>query len=338
MKYRRLAGSRRGYGKWYSLWLGDDHLMSVESTGYSEEYTRFYFKDIQAVIIRRTRTGKVWNGVLGTILACFAIAVIANGSDRSMQIFVAVFSLPFLLLLLVNLFRGETCSCHVRTPVGMEELPALDRVRKTKKILARLRLLITECQGRLGREELAAFVAEAKNLPPPAVRPAAKGTAPAAGGATSPTYRGGFHRTAFLMLVTEGALTFLQTLENSKALVSLSTVTTLLFLLLAVIALIRQKEVPVAPLAGWMTWGGIGLTVSGTVAGFFFMIFLRIDDFKRGTPRNNELVDLYAAIQPADHPSFAYFLLIYAAIAAGMGIAGLIALGVNRAAAGRQRP
>ena len=55
-------------GKWHTLWLGDDHLLAVQSTGYSEEYTRFYLKDIQAIVSRRTISGTVWNAFFGFVV------------------------------------------------------------------------------------------------------------------------------------------------------------------------------------------------------------------------------------------------------------------------------
>ena len=59
--YQRLPGKRRTLGRWYTLWLGADHLLSVECTGYSEDYTRFYLGDIRGVISRRTGHGKAWS-------------------------------------------------------------------------------------------------------------------------------------------------------------------------------------------------------------------------------------------------------------------------------------
>ena len=57
-EYIRLARGRRsniaGFstsGGYASLWQGKDHLLSIDSSGYTEEYKRFYYRDIQAIII-----------------------------------------------------------------------------------------------------------------------------------------------------------------------------------------------------------------------------------------------------------------------------------------------
>ena len=47
-----------------NLWLGPDHIMSVRSNGYMETYKRFYFRDIQAVVIQTTSARTIWNIVM----------------------------------------------------------------------------------------------------------------------------------------------------------------------------------------------------------------------------------------------------------------------------------
>jgi len=46
--YRRLPGNAAALASYHRLWLGPDHLLAVRSVGFSEEYKRFYFSDIQA--------------------------------------------------------------------------------------------------------------------------------------------------------------------------------------------------------------------------------------------------------------------------------------------------
>src|SRR5215469_16684926 len=37
-----------------SLWLGKDHLLPIDTSGYTESYKRFHFRDIQALVLCRT--------------------------------------------------------------------------------------------------------------------------------------------------------------------------------------------------------------------------------------------------------------------------------------------
>jgi len=68
-------------GRRVRLWLGDDHILRVESDGYRESYKRFRYQDIQFLTVRRTMDGKVMNAVLGFII--FAFAMLAWGRHCS---------------------------------------------------------------------------------------------------------------------------------------------------------------------------------------------------------------------------------------------------------------
>src|SRR5436305_8222975 len=56
-----------------SLWLGKDHLLCIDTTGYTETYKRFYFRDIQAIVIRRTESWKFTSLGLGVLAALFTL-------------------------------------------------------------------------------------------------------------------------------------------------------------------------------------------------------------------------------------------------------------------------
>ena len=162
-EYRRLPGvGTRGQGLVSvvairsRLWLGKDHLLCIDSQGFSEDYKRFYFRDIQAIILRRNAHGKMLNGgvgALGLIAAALGLVLFSAGSMIG-AIVSASFAGFFLLVLLINVARGPTGVCHLRTAVQIEELPSLNRVRRARKVLNRIRPLIAEAQGRLDSEEI----------------------------------------------------------------------------------------------------------------------------------------------------------------------------------------
>ena len=54
-EYKKLAGSGRSFISVNTVWMGRDHLLAVETVGYTEHYRRFYFKDIQAFLVQRNR-------------------------------------------------------------------------------------------------------------------------------------------------------------------------------------------------------------------------------------------------------------------------------------------
>ena len=53
-RYQKLPGRGVGFTGYSRLFVGPDHLLLVWSTGYSEHYRRFFFRDIQAFLVART--------------------------------------------------------------------------------------------------------------------------------------------------------------------------------------------------------------------------------------------------------------------------------------------
>jgi hypothetical protein len=180
-KYKRLTRERSSGGigivavSRSSLWLGEDHLLLVDSIGYSENYKRFFFRDIQAVTIRKTKTRLVWNLILGVLLAVSILITWSASIDWRepgtvvvLSILLAVFGIP---LLLNNLF-GATCACEIRTAVQTESLPSLNRMPKTRRVMNRIRPMISAAQGQLTGEEVTARLRETVREPAAAMESA----------------------------------------------------------------------------------------------------------------------------------------------------------------------
>jgi len=137
-----------------SLWLGKDHLLRIDTTGYTENYKRFYFRDIQAIIMRKTDRGKILNLALVAVSAIFTLFAGLASSIEARWILGSISAL-FLLPLILNVAAGATSVCHLRTAVQTEELP-LTRLRKARQALTRLRPFIAQAQGQLAPEEISA--------------------------------------------------------------------------------------------------------------------------------------------------------------------------------------
>ena len=138
-----------------SLWLGEDHVLRIDSTGYNEYYKRFYFRDIQAIFIRRTRNWIIWAAIFGGLTALFALLAFTSAGVEAAAIFGSVAGI-FLLALIFDLAAGPSCACHLRTAVQVEDLPSVNRMRRARKVLDRLRPLIAATQGQLSPEEVSA--------------------------------------------------------------------------------------------------------------------------------------------------------------------------------------
>ena len=63
-----------------SLWVGKDHLLCIDTNGYTETYKRFYFRDIQAVILRKTVEWHIMSVILSVIIGGFALFALLAGN------------------------------------------------------------------------------------------------------------------------------------------------------------------------------------------------------------------------------------------------------------------
>jgi hypothetical protein len=156
--YKRLPGrARAGVSTFdpsrYQLWLGEDHLLHLSKTYFSESYKRFYFNDIQALTMTRTATGLAINAVPIIFIVFFGapalVAMFAPADLSGVRIFFAVLSGVLAVGLVANVLLGPTCRCQLNTAVQIEKLPALGRIRTARRTLAILQSAIEEAQGRL---------------------------------------------------------------------------------------------------------------------------------------------------------------------------------------------
>ncbi len=140
-EYQRIPGV--GTGLWsfrigirHRLYQGADHLLLVQSTGYTEEYRRVFYRDIRYVVIRKSRN-YIWNSVICLVLLLLGVIVIFSfplaSSIRGALL--GVWCTPLVLILLTNLLRGPTCSCYLATTVQTVLLPTPKRMNKVSRLL-----------------------------------------------------------------------------------------------------------------------------------------------------------------------------------------------------------
>ncbi len=159
--YRRLPGRTAilwiGRGR---LYLGDDHLLKVETFFFVENYKRFAYGDIRSLLLRQTARGMILSVVLGVLALGFGALgwVTDNAAGRWILLGIAAF---FAALLAVNLVRGGTCRCQLVTAIGAQPLPSLNRTRPARRALGLLAERITAVQGEIPSHEAAERVDDA---------------------------------------------------------------------------------------------------------------------------------------------------------------------------------
>ena len=162
-EYRKLPGRGATLTHYVRLYAGADHLLQVASTGFTESYKRFYYRDIQAITLRKTYFGKATNAVLGATVAVFGVPALFTSAP--VTIVLASLAGLFAIGLGANIALGATCVCHIRTAVQHEKMASLSRLRRARRVLARLRPLITAAQGELSPAPLEAIVGSEPKRP-----------------------------------------------------------------------------------------------------------------------------------------------------------------------------
>jgi hypothetical protein len=170
-EYRRLTRSSAVRKRWFvvafatreSLWLGKDHLLSVTSNRFFEEYKRFFFRDIQAMTLRRTRRREILNLILSLLLLLSIALLVSQGRTNGFSRGLWPWAIPAIFValpLVVNNILGPACTCYIRTAVQVEELPSLNRFRRAHRIVESIRPLIVAAQGELTAEQLSSGLQE----------------------------------------------------------------------------------------------------------------------------------------------------------------------------------
>jgi hypothetical protein len=162
-------------GRRVQLWQGKEHLLMVDWDGYREHYKRFGYRDIRAIVVRRTMDPRIVNSILAGIIILFGALMLVT-DDLGGRIFQGIIAGCLSLVLTVNLVAGPTCRCWIQTAVQNEEVPSLNRLKRAQKVLARLRPLIAEAQGWLTTEEVSARLQLAAATAPGPAEPASFGT------------------------------------------------------------------------------------------------------------------------------------------------------------------
>ena len=149
--YRKLPGRGSGVIGSSALWEGDTHLLIVKSWPSGESYRRFFFADIQAIILRRTKKRMVINIVLGVLLLLIGgplvAAMIENSGEPGWGAAGGIVAGVFLVFIVVNSLLGPACTLHIQTAIQCERLPTVRRVRRARQLLARVLPRIAAAQA-----------------------------------------------------------------------------------------------------------------------------------------------------------------------------------------------
>jgi len=143
-QYKKLPGQRRGFLRGASVWLGPDHLLLVRSLRFREEYKRYYFRDIQAIVMAQEPRFHI--STRAAVLAVLCLPAFLTA--RTGILFSAWKAAAVLLVLVWVLISAlRSCRCRIFTGVSADDLPSLYRTWTAHRFLRLVRPLIEQAQG-----------------------------------------------------------------------------------------------------------------------------------------------------------------------------------------------
>ncbi len=331
-KYKRLPGRGPRQGSFLtasfsscSLYLGGDHLLAVESNGFTEDYKRFYFSDIQAIITRKTRRGTLSSIVLALLLACCLTGALLLGEETG--IFFWICSTIPLVVLLVNIFRGPTCICHIMTAVQEDQLPSLNRLRVARRVIGGLRQSIEKVQGTFNPGEITTDQIEGIAPAMPSMRHLRRLRA---GERQIRHDNGVVHLFAFAFLFIDGIVTGIDLLYHTRAITAVSSVLALIYSICIIIALVRQHDSDLLGAVRKVTWASLGFVC----VSYFVSYILMVTSFVANPPQEALTQwDMYRSmldLSPQNSPVVMAVYVFGAACSLILGALGLLAVKRHR--------
>lgn len=149
------------------LYLGPDHLLLVRSSRFEERYQRFYFKDMQALILTGL-PNRTWLqaslGVLAGSIFLLALTVVPNPAWRGLLGVVGAFPAA---IALADYLRGPRCRMLIKTPVSNEFLPPVSRLTVAQFVISRLKPAVEQVQQGVWNSEMTPASGPPVMVPPP---------------------------------------------------------------------------------------------------------------------------------------------------------------------------
>jgi len=331
-KYRRVPGLRWSGGR-SVLRLADDHLLLCDyRTGFVERYKRFYFQDIQAIIIRKT----MYQIAIIAVWGLFAFGFLIIGIATQWNLFLYIAEAICGLLILVQLMLGPTCRTDIKTAVQTDRIPALKRVRKTERIMRYLFPLIEEAQGKRGTlpadaAPVSQSPAPSSAAPPSTAVPPSVSVPVASANETPirPRALSWVHLVTFIFAIFTGLLAIWDANFPSTASFTIFMIVFCLSAISGIAAIVRQTKRPVHGGAAAMIWL---LVISYVAGGAWVNIgFSFADQVLRMTPsggKGSQFGDVpfreIGPYQMRQMLGFEYVLWMIGIFSVLLGIVGLI--------------
>ena len=267
--YRKLQGLSFNIFSAPSLWIGPDHLLSVNAVLFQEQYQRFYYNDIQAIVMCRSNRHHAWTAIWCALALLSGLVAFFSSSAGSVS---GAFLVIFSAVLAANLVLGPACEAHIQTAVQIQRLRSFRRMRSAGKAMDRIKALVEQAQGPLDGDVFAtsaaipSTTAQTSDTPHPLTAPSTQAVDLARSFSLLP------HRILFGLLLAMGAAGFVQFGLKSLPLSVIETFMHATAQVMAIVALVRGYQPMKGTWLGRLSWMSLVLIVLASVTGYILII------------------------------------------------------------------
>lgn len=321
--YEKFPGKHRKFVGTDRLWFGQDHLLLVSSTGISEDYKRFYFKDIQAFNIIKTR-----NHMILMIIGFLLLGITAGLSvwlykldnhNAEMLIPGSIIGFIFICYLAWLFIKGPSCKSFVYSSVQKERLTPLKTIKKARKFLGIILPKIEASQGTMDPQLLNAESRRVTAAPSAILKHAKTDTKKI----ISPYW----HRILFLSLMCLGILLSGMLIFRSPILFAFGGFVMLLVLMANTTALVKQTGSALSSKAKAISITSMVFLILSIGCGYIEFVFFMVKNMEQWAKSGQnqwELTKLYAQINPFDYPVILGMDIFFISVFFILGLTGLI--------------
>lgn len=131
--FRKISRARTLFGNttWY---VSEDCLLAAKLMMYTVDYRRFYFRDLESVVVWPSRFWLLRPLVPGALLATLGAWLWYSVNSIAGQIFCGLAAAWVLL----EMALGPTARSRIRTTGASVDLPLVTRTRRASKVLAKI--------------------------------------------------------------------------------------------------------------------------------------------------------------------------------------------------------
>lgn len=177
--FRKLSrvGSLTGGTKWY---LSEDCLLAAKRMMYAVEYRRFYLRDLEYIMVWRSRLWLWRLSIPAVLLAALGLSLWQWVNSIAGMIF----SSMAVAWAGLELALGPTARSSIRTTGATVDLPLVKRTRRARKVLAKIDAAVRATRGSIEQSTTPATVVSREE---PSVQTVSEASATASIAAATPT-------------------------------------------------------------------------------------------------------------------------------------------------------